>query len=136
MGTEDFPETTLEFERIFSKTGGVKLLFFPFLIMKTTVLRTFVYTAKVKQKQKKQINKNVEYFKMINGRLFIHKFCNISKMLLSPCWAMPIGALVFVFNKGQFFQNLINGGCGIRISWEENFLKINKRSWQGVRDVY
>ena len=27
----------------------------------------------------------------------------------------------------NIFQNLINGGCGIRMSWMENFLKINKR---------
>ena len=26
----------------------------------------------------------------------------------------------------NIFQNLINGGCGIRMSWVENVLKINK----------
>ena len=32
--------------------GGSIAFFFPFLTMKTTVLRTFVYTVKAKQKQK------------------------------------------------------------------------------------
>ena len=32
---------------------------------------------------------------MINRRLFIHKFCNNSKMLLSSSWAIFIRALVF-----------------------------------------
>ena len=67
---------------------------FPFLTIKITVLRTFVYTVKVKQA--KETNKqNLEYFKMINRRLFIHKFCNNSKMLLSSSWAIFIRALVF-----------------------------------------
>ena len=38
---------------------------------------------------------NVEHFKMINWRLFIHKFCNNSKMLLSSSSAIFIRALVF-----------------------------------------
>ena len=67
---------------------------FPFLTIKIAVLRTFVYTVKVKQA--KETNKqNLEYFKMINRRLFIHKFCNNSKMLLSSSWAIFIRALVF-----------------------------------------
>ena len=31
----------------------------------------------------------------------------------------------------NIFRNLIKGGCGIKMSWVENFLKINKR---GGRD--
>ena len=31
----------------------------------------------------------------------------------------------------NIFQNLINGGCGIRMSWVENVLKTNKG--EGVR---
>ena len=39
---------------------------------------------------------------MINWRLFIHKFYNNSKMLLSPSWGLW-SACVFVFTKGQLF---------------------------------
>ena len=38
---------------------------------------------------------NLEHLKLINWRLFIHKFCNNSKMLLSSSWAIFIRALVF-----------------------------------------
>ena len=51
--------------------------------------------SKSKIKTKVTSKQNLEHFEMINGRLFIHKFCNNSKMLLSSSWAIFIGALVF-----------------------------------------
>ena len=36
--------------------------------------------------------------------------------------------------KTVFFQNLINQGCGIKMSWVENFLKINNQGGGG--DVF
>ena len=35
----------------------------------------------------------------------------------------------------NIFQNLINGGCGIRMSWVENVLKINKAGGTSFRDL-
>ena len=35
----------------------------------------------------------------------------------------------------NIFWDLINGGCEIRISWMENFLKINKRGWTSITDL-
>ena len=35
----------------------------------------------------------------------------------------------------NIFRDLINGGCGIRMSWLENFLKINKRGETSIRDL-
>ena len=51
--------------------------------------------SKSKIKTKVTSKQNLEHFKMINRRLFIHKFCNNSKMLLSSSWAIFIRALVF-----------------------------------------
>ena len=52
---------------------------------------------------------NLEHFKMINQRLFIHKFCNNSKMLLSSTWAIFIRAtsirdlrVISKYGSGQF----------------------------------
>ena len=73
--------------------------FFPVLTMKTIVLRTFVHAVKVKQKQ------NLEHFKMINRRLFIHKFCNNSKLLLSSSWAIFIRALAFLSSPSANFSS-------------------------------
>ena len=43
---------------------------------------------------------------MINQRLFIHKFCNNSKMLLSSSWAIFVRALVFSFSPSANFSSL------------------------------
>ena len=59
-----------------------------------------------KSKIKKVTNKqNLEHFKMINQRLFIHNFCNNLKMLLSFSWAMFIRALVFSFSARANFSS-------------------------------
>ena len=42
--------------------------------------------SKSKIKTKVTGKQKLEHFKMINQRLFIHKFCNNSKMLLSSSW--------------------------------------------------
>ena len=55
----------------------------------------------------KVINKqNLEHFKMINWRLFSHKFFNNSKMLLSSSWAIFVRALVFSFSPSANFSSL------------------------------
>ena len=54
-----------------------------------------MYTVKVKKKTKGTNKQNLEHFKMINRRLFIHEFCNNSKMLLSSSWAIFIDRLCF-----------------------------------------
>ena len=51
--------------------------------------------SKSKIKTKVTSKQNLEHFKMINRRLFIHKFCNNSKMLLPSSWATSITVLVF-----------------------------------------
>ena len=88
-------------ENFNSREGnGFYIAFFsPFLTMKTAVLRTFVYTVKVTNKQ------NLEHFKIINRRLFIHKFCNNSKMLLSSSWAIFIRAFVFSLSPRVNFSS-------------------------------
>ena len=73
--------------------------------------------SKSKIKTKVTSKQNLEYFKMINRRLFIHKFCNNLKMLLSSSWTkfikcfrlhqgpafLRLSTCVFVFTKGQLF---------------------------------
>ena len=38
---------------------------------------------------------SLEHFKILNQRLFIHKFCKNSKMLLASSWAIFIRVLLF-----------------------------------------
>ena len=59
-----------------------------------SIKKIWVY-SKSKIKTKVTSKQNLEHFKMINGRLFIHKFCSNSKMLLSSSWAIFIRALMF-----------------------------------------
>ena len=61
--------------------------------------------SKSKIKTKVTSKQNLEHFKMINRRLFIHKFCNNSKMLLSYSWAIFIRALVFSFSPKANFSS-------------------------------
>ena len=69
--------------------GGFSIAFlFLFLTMKT----------KVTSKQ------NLEHFKMISRRLFTHKFCSNSKMLLSFSWAIFIRVVVFSFSPRANFS--------------------------------
>ena len=54
-----------------------------------------IYVCSKSKRETKVISKqNLEHFKMINRRLFVHKFCNNSKMLLSSSWVIFIRALV------------------------------------------
>ena len=60
--------------------------------------------SKSKIKTKVTNKQNLEYFKTINRRLFIHRFCNNSQMLLPSSWAIFIRALVFsVSPRANFF---------------------------------
>ena len=59
-----------------------------------SIKKIWVY-SKSKIKTKVTSKQNLEHFKMINRRLFIHKFCSNSKMLLSSSWTIIIRALVF-----------------------------------------
>ena len=67
----------------FNNRGGgwlfLNCFFFPFLTMKTTVIKNFFVFSKSKIKTKVISKQNLEHFKMINRKLFIHKFCNSSK---------------------------------------------------------
>ena len=67
-----------------------------------TIKNICVY-SKSKIKTKETNRPNLEYFKMINRRFFIHKFCNNSKMLLSPFWAMFMETLCFYFYQWPTF---------------------------------
>ena len=61
--------------------------------------------SKSKIKTKVTSKQNLEYFKMINRRLFIHKFCNNLKMLLSSSWTKFIRALVFSSSPRASFSS-------------------------------
>ena len=74
------------------------LLYFLFLAMKTTK-NIFVY-SKSNIKIKVTNKQNLKHFKMINRKLFTHRFCSNSKILLSSSWAIFIRALVFPFSCG------------------------------------
>ena len=52
--------------------------------------------SKSKIKTKVTSKQILEHFKMMNQRLFIHKLCNNSEMLLSSSWAIFIRVLVFL----------------------------------------
>ena len=67
--------------------------------------------SKSKIKTKVTSKQNPEHFKMINKRLFIHKFCNNLKMLLSSSWAKYIRALVFSSSPRA---NFLLGTCVFR----------------------
>ena len=79
---------------------------FPFLTIKITVLRTFVYTVKVKQ-AKETNEQNLEYFKMINRRFT--NFETIEKCCCHSPGQCLWSACVFVFTNGQllFFWVLV-----------------------------
>ena len=59
-----------------------------------SIKNIYVY-SKSKIKTKVTSKQNLEHFKMTNRTLFVYKFCNNSKMLLSSSWAIFIRALVF-----------------------------------------
>ena len=58
-------------------------------------IKNICVCSKSKIKTEVASKQNLEHFKMINRRLFIHKFCSNSKMLLSSSWTIIIRALVF-----------------------------------------
>ena len=60
--------------------------------------------SKIKIKTKVTNKQNLEHFKIINRRLFIHKFCNNWKMLLLSSWAIFISMLVFSFSPTANFS--------------------------------
>ena len=64
----------------------------------------FVY-SRSKIKTKVTNKQKLEHFKMINRRLFIHKFCNYSKMFLSFSWAIFIRVLVFLSSASVNFSS-------------------------------
>ena len=69
--------------------------FFPFLKVKVKTINVY---SKSKIKTKAINKQNLEHFKMINRRLFSHKFFNNLKKLLSSSWAIFIRTLVFSFS--------------------------------------
>ena len=67
------------------------------------IIKNICVYSKSRTKTKITSKQNLEHFKMINRRLFIHKFCNNSKMLLSSSWAIFIRALMFALHQGPTF---------------------------------
>ena len=61
--------------------------------------------SKSKIKTKVTNKQNLEHFRIINRKLFIPKFCDNSKMLLSSSWAIFIRALVFSFSTWVNFSS-------------------------------
>ena len=80
--------------------GGLafKLLFLYFSNHENYSIKNICVYSKSKIKTKETNEQNLEYLKVINRRLFIHKFCNNSKMLLSFSWAIFVRVLVFLFS--------------------------------------
>ena len=61
--------------------------------------------SKSKIKTKATSKQDLEHFKMISRTLFIHKFCNNSKILLSSSWAIFIRAFVFSSSTSPDFSS-------------------------------
>ena len=98
----------LEKTENFNSPGGGWLLNCFFLSFPNhedySIKNIFVYN-KSKIKIKVTNEQNLEHFKMINRRLFIHKCCNNSKMLLSSSQVIFIRALVFSFSPKVNFSS-------------------------------
>ena len=80
-------------------------LFLSFSNHENYSIKNICVSSKNKIKTKLTSKQNLEYFKMINRRLFIDKFCNKSRMLLSASWAIFIRVLVFSFSPRTTFSS-------------------------------
>ena len=65
-----------------------------------------MYAVKVKKQKKVTSKQNLEYFKIINQRLFIPKFCNNSKCCCHPPGQYLLEHLCFPFQQGPSFSRL------------------------------
>ena len=73
-----------------------KLLFFLLFYHEKYSIKDICVYSKSKIKTKVTSKQILEHFKMMNQRLFIHKLCNNSEMLLSSSWAIFIRVLVLL----------------------------------------
>ena len=99
-------EKTENFNRQERGGGGwlLNCFFLSFSNHGNYIIKSICQYSKIK-KTKVTSKQNLEHFKMINRRLFIHKFCNNAKMLLLSFWAIFIKALVFSSSpKANFFS--------------------------------
>ena len=90
------------------KTGNFNsrgVSFLSFSNLESYSIKNICVNSKSEIKTKVINKQNLKHFKMINRRLFIHKFCNNSKMLLSFSWATFIRALVFSFSHRAYFSS-------------------------------
>ena len=94
------------------KKGGwwwlLNCFFLPFSNHEHYSIKNIYVYSKSKIKTKETNTQNLEYFKMINRRLFVHKFCNNSKMLLSPClWNACVLRLSICFSFLLIFRFIL-----------------------------
>ena len=90
-----------------SKVGWLLNIFFlSFFNHENYSIKKICVYSKSKIKTKVTSTQNLEHFKMINRRLFIHKFCNNSKKILpSSSRTILIRALVFSFSPRANFSS-------------------------------
>ena len=79
----------------FNSEAGWLLNFLSFSNHENYSINNICVYSKSKIKTKVTRKQNLEHFKMINPKFFIHKFCNNAEMLLSSSWAIFIRGLVF-----------------------------------------
>ena len=84
---------------------GFKLLFSLLFYHEKYIIKDICVYSKSKIKTKVTSKQNLEHFKMMNQRLFIHKLCNNSNMLLSSSWAIFIRVLVFLSSPRANFSS-------------------------------
>ena len=84
------------FKRLHDLLEVFKLLFFLLFYHEKYSIKDICVYSKSKIKTKVTSKQILEHFKMMNQRLFIHKLCNNSEMLLSSSWAIFIRVLVFL----------------------------------------
>ena len=94
-------------EKIVAVRGGGRFncFFLPFSNHENYSIKNICVYSKSKTETKVTNKQNLEHFKMRNRRLFILKFCNNSKMLLSFSWAISIRALLFSFSLRAYFYS-------------------------------
>ena len=89
-----------------SQSGWLLNCFFlSFSNHKNYSIKNICVYSKSKIKTKVTNKQNLEHFRIINRKLFIPKFCDNSKMLLSSSWAIFIRALVFSFSTRVNFSS-------------------------------
>ena len=102
-----FPYKNLEKTESSNSQSGwlLNCFFLSFSNHKNYSIKNICVYSKSKIKTKVTNKQNLEHFRIINRKLFIPKFCDNSKMLLSSSWAIFIRALVFSFSTRVNFSS-------------------------------